>query len=127
MPATLDMLSPTYVQADRFVLTLHEASDPPLAFRPITINVDYSAADPGGINFPLELLVQPGGEQGGSARGYVRRVYRRHAPTTVTFTAPGAGLYFVLLREIHHNRWQGRLVLEVGGDAFGETIVRTRT
>ena len=96
MPATLDMLSPTYIGADRFTLSLDEASDPPVAFRPITLHVDYGEAYPAGINFPLELIIQPGGRHGGKARGYTRRVYRRHAPDTITFTAPGAGLYLVL-------------------------------
>jgi len=126
MPATLDILSPTYVKADRITLTVDEGSEPLQPFKPITINIDYGDADPSGIACPIETILQPGGSKGGAAYGYRYKVHRRTPPDSWTFTVPSAGTYLVLVREIHHNRWQGRLVITVEGDAFGDDIVRER-
>ena len=126
MVATLDTLSPTYVGADRISLEVDTSSEPLQPFKPITINIDYTDGGEAGIHVPIETIVQPGGDKGGDAYGYHYKVHRRTPPDTITFTVPSAGLYLVVVREIHHNRWQGRLEINVEGDQFGEDIERTR-
>ena len=126
MPATLDMLSPKNVQASKISLALLPNSEPLLPYVPITVTVNYDDGDPEGVSLPLVFVVQPGGK-GGVAGGYKRTVYSRIKPTALTFTVPGAGSYLVSLSELFHNRWQGRLVLDVQGDGYGETIVRSRS
>lgn len=126
MPATLDILSPTYVKADKIALSLAPDSEPLLPYVPITILVEYSAADPIGVSLPLIFVVQPSGT-GGEPGGYKRVVYSNTHPASLTFTVPGAGAYLVTLTELFHNRWQGRLTITVEGDGYGETIVRSRS
>lgn len=126
MPATIDILSPTYVPADKIRLSLLEGIEPLLPYVPITVLVNYTGADPQGISLPLVFTVQPGGT-GGVTGGYRRVVYSRFSPSALTFTVPRSGTYLVTLAELFHNRWQGRLTIEVAGDGYGETIVRSRS
>jgi hypothetical protein len=41
----------------------------------------------------------------------------------ISFRPRGAGRYLVLLREQSHNRWQGRLEVEVTGEQFDDVEV----
>jgi hypothetical protein len=125
--ATIDTLSPTFAGEDRIGLALAPDSEPLLPWIPVTVDVTYEDADPEGIALPLVFTVQPMGEKGGAAQGYKRDTLRITAPTALTFTVPAAGQYLVTLKEWMHNRWQGRLVITVEGDSFGDDIVRERS
>ena len=114
----IDIISPVYVGEDKISITVAEESKPLLALRPITVNIDYSGAGTDGITLPLRFIVQPGFGEGGPAGGYIEKIFRRDKPTSYTFTPIGAGDYLILIKETGHNRWQGRLVVTVGGDQF---------
>jgi hypothetical protein len=114
-PVIIDELSPSYIGEDRFGLALNENSQTPAAFSSITIDVDYSGAEPEGVVLPLELIVQAP-----SASGFVRRFYTRTAPSSVIFRPAEGGLHLVMLREVGHNRWWGRLRVQVDGDQLEE-------
>lgn len=125
MPATVDILAPSYVGAQKIALALLPDQEPLHPNTPITVSVDYTGAAPAGIALPLVFLVQPAGA-GGSAGGYREVYYRVVAPSALTFTVPGPGQYLVSLTEVFHNRWQGRLIVTVEGDGYGATVVRSR-
>lgn len=125
MPATVDILSPIYVGESRIVLALLPDQEPLRPNVPITVSVNYDKADPEGVSLPLVFMVQPS-EIGGPAGGYKEVYYRIVAPSALTFTVPGPGEYLVSLTEVFHNRWQGRLIVNVTGDGYGATIVRSR-
>jgi hypothetical protein len=125
MPATVDILSPTYVGESKIDLALLPDQEPLRPNVPITVSVSYAKAAPSGIELPLVFILQPSGA-GGVAGGYRETYYRTVAPTALTFTVPGPGAYLVSLTELFHNRWQGRLIVNVTGDGYGATIVRSR-
>jgi hypothetical protein len=125
MPATVDILAPTYVSEARIDLALLPDQEPLRPNVPITVSVNYDKADPQGIQLPLVFIVQPA-SIGGVAGGYREVYYRVVAPDALTFTVPGPGEYLVSLTEVFHNRWQGRLIVNVTGDGYGATIVRSR-
>ena len=125
MPATVDMLAPTYVSETRIDLALLPDQEPLRPNVPITVSVSYTRTKPNGIELPLVFVVQPAGA-GGAAGGYREVYYRVVAPDALTFTVPGPGEYLVSLTEVFHNRWQGRLVVNVTGDGYGATIIRSR-
>lgn len=110
---TIDEISPAYVGDDRISLTL-DPSSTPRSLVPIQVNVSYAAAEPEGIELPLELLIS-------GDNTHVRSVFRQAAPTSVVFVPEGAGPHLVLLRELAHNRYVGRLVIDVAGDALQTT------
>ena len=124
--AIIDKLSPVYIGEDRFGLTLDPISDPPLVGRQITVNVDYSDAGDDGVELPLEFIVQPGFDGGGPGNGYKRVWFSRVAPSTLTFVAPAAGQFLLLLKEVYHNRWQGRLIVTVQGDKYAKAVPMER-
>jgi hypothetical protein len=121
------MLSPAHVGSDKISLALAPDSEPLLPWVPIIVNVSYASVPSAGVSLPMVFTIQPGDDIGGEARGYQRTTYRKHVPDSLTFRVPAAGLYLVTLKELFHNRWQGRLVITVEGDPFGETIVRERS
>ena len=125
--ALIDDISPVTVGEDKIKLTLDPASDPPLANRPITINVDYSDADPNGVVLPLRFVLQPAFGGGGAGNGYDEYTYRNVAPSTLTVQVANAGEYLLLLKECFHNRWQGRLILNVEGDPFTTEVETERS
>jgi hypothetical protein len=117
MTTALDRVSPSYMGVDRFRLNVSELSKPLLDGKVVTIDVDYAGAEPGGVQLPLILRVQP---EFGTGRGYRRKAFRRSAPKSITFRPRGAGSYLVLLQEQSHNQWQGRLTVQVGGEQFDD-------
>ena len=127
MANKIDIIAPTDIGKDAIALNINEDSEPLRAAKVLQIDVDYTSVDEGGIEVPLELIIQPAFGGGGTANGYKRKVYRRTAPSRILYLPPMGGSYLVLLREIHHNRLQGRLVIDVAGDKYAEPIVRTRT
>lgn len=116
--AAISRISPTYVGEDRIIVTLNSSSLSPLARQPVTLDIDYDNADPEGIILPIEIIVQPAFGSGGEGGGYIRKIFRRSAPTSFSFTPIGAGKYLIIVREIAHNFWQGRIVITVSGDDF---------
>lgn len=109
----LDEICPSYVGEDRLRLTLADAHDPLIAFRPVLINVDYSRALPEGIMLPLELTVTAPSEVNST-----RMLFRRFAPQQVAFTPREGGSFLVRVAELFHNKWWGTLVLDINGDRF---------
>ena len=83
---------------------------------------DFDNHHPGGVVLPLILQVQPAFGRG---VGYFEKVFRKTRPNSFAFSVPSAGQYLVLLRECFHNRWQGRLLIQVEGEEFTQ-ILSTR-
>src|SRR3954469_2636970 len=109
----IDELSPATIGEDKISLTIDPSTDPPTALKAVQVNVDYSAADPFGVELPLNMIVQ-----GPTAESYIERTFRRFVPNTLSFVPLAAGEYLVVLREVAHNRWVGRLRFTVVGDRF---------
>lgn len=109
----IDQLSPATIGEDKIALSLDASTNPATALRAVQVNVDYSAAGEAGIALPLDLIVQ-----GPTEDGYIERTFRRFKPSTISFVPLAAGEHLVLLREQAHNRWVGRLRINVVGDPF---------
>jgi hypothetical protein len=54
--------------------------------------------------------------QGPLAGQRQRRLFEHALPSSVLLTPRSGGRHFILIRELHHNRWQGRLFIDVAGD-----------
>jgi len=113
-----DEISPRTLGEDRFDLTLDVPEGLDVldfvarAHSLVTVNVSYERADPEGALLPLEFVVV--GPSGDSTRQ--TRHFQRFAPSTITFRPREGGETLVVLRELYHNRWFGRLVIDVEGD-----------
>jgi len=115
--ATADDLSPRSLGTRRLTLTLSAETQVLAAFRPLTVDVDYSAAAPEGVVLPLEMtIVGPRGATERSPRFFARHFYRRTRPSSLTFIPTEGGDYLVRVAEVGHNRWWGALALSVTGD-----------
>ena len=114
MSISLDEICPPYVGEARLVLQL-QSTGTVRAFEHASILVDYSATAPEGVVLPLELLIQ-----GPSPQSYARRVFLRSRPTALIFTPREGGAHLLTLREFAHNRWWGRLVVDVQGQLLQE-------
>jgi hypothetical protein len=112
----VDWIAPDYVEEERITLSLDEGEEPK-ADHSLTVNVDYTAAGEHGVMLPLELIVQPCFGEGGASLGYLRKVFRRLVPSSYMVTPPSSGRYLVVLREMFHNQFFGRLFVDVAGDA----------
>jgi hypothetical protein len=119
MTATLDSLSPYYIGADKIAVSLDQSSIL-RTFQPITLNFDYSQTGINGIILPIEVVVQPAFYPGGPAAGFKSKLFKKSRPESFTFTPPSAGQYLVLIRELFHNKWQGRIVLNISGDNISD-------
>jgi hypothetical protein len=117
---TIDSISPTFIGADMIDIAIDDASKPLTVGKVITLNFGYSRTLPGGLVKPLKLIVQPAF---GSGAGYIEETFDTFIPDSFAFQVQGAGQYLVVLREVGHNQWQGRVLLDVAGDQFQE--VRT--
>lgn len=115
----LDELSPTYYGEDRIRLQLAESIETVRAFSAVVLAVDYSATLPAGIVLPLELTVTPPS----GAPNFLRRTFRRLAPSTLAFTPREGGRHLVRLAELFHNHWVGFLELDVEGDPVREQVI----
>lgn len=113
----LDLISPNYVGEDRIAITVDPVSKPLTVGRIITLNFDYSATKPVGVVKPLKLILQPAF---GDGAGYQEVVFDRFVPSSYAFQVNGAGQYLAVIREVGHNLWQGRIVLDVAGDQYQE-------
>lgn len=108
---TIDQISPPYVGEDRLTLKLANPNQKPLARQPIQVDVDFSATNPEGVVLPMELVLQ-----GPNPPDHKRRVFTRDVPTSFVLVPEVKGPHFILFHELGHNRWQGRLQIEVDGE-----------
>jgi hypothetical protein len=110
--SALDELAPEYAEDARIKLTLADPLSPIRARQPLTVLVDVSGCEPQGVQLPMELLiVGPNG-----ARTFEHHTDRRLVRPSITFTPRSSGRYAVTYREAAHNRWWGRLDVDVVGD-----------
>ncbi|MCP4674325.1 MAG: hypothetical protein GY854_02165 [Deltaproteobacteria bacterium] len=126
MVALIDRISPTFLGDSRIRVSINPCCEPLMAFRPITVDLNYDDAEPEGVVLPLEITVQPAFAEVSAAGGYRHKVFHRHVPSSYTFTVPSAGDYLILIREYAHNQWQGRLVITVAGNRLSTEHSRTR-
>ncbi len=119
---TIDTLSPSNVGEDRVVLTLNAAIATPRSLQSVIIDIDYSAAAPEGITPPIEILFKSALDP----ESFGRSIFLTRLPEAFSFSPGSSGNYLILLRELGHNRWQGRLEIEVIGDEFSrvDTVER---
>jgi len=113
--ARIDTVSPLEVGEDRIVITLDPTT---LAIEgtPIAVLFDYTDADEdGGVVLPLLVSVQPAF---GNGEGFQQKTFRLTRPRQFTFLVDKAGQYLITIRESAHNKWQGRLLLDVDGNRF---------
>lgn len=110
-PSIIDDISPETIGEDKISLALDPSTLLPRSFTTILVNVDYSRCAPDGVILPLEILIQAP-----TAGNVVRRVARRAAPGSIAFKAHEGGLHGVVVREMGHNRWVGKLRVLVAGD-----------
>jgi hypothetical protein len=111
LPPLLEEISPETIGEDRIDLRLDDGILQPRAGQVVVVNIDYSRCAPEGIALPLELVVQTP-----SATGFTRRFFTRTKPTSITFRPREGGGHLVLLRELYHHHWFGRLRVKVIGD-----------
>jgi hypothetical protein len=121
----IDILSPRTIGAENISIQLDPSSEPLLTYKPVTLMIDYSACLPAGISLPLELIVQPA-KTNSLNSGFISALFRRSAPSSYTFIPQTAGQHLIRLREIAHNRYQGRLTIVVGGDEFNRIEIGDR-
>lgn len=117
--ALIDEISPTYIGEDRIALTLSDPNVSVLAFVPFQVDVNYDAAEPEGLVLPLELVFQSP-----SGKVIKRTVFARTPPSSLLLVPRERGQHFLLLREMFHNRWQGRLVIDVQGEDLDDGQMR---
>lgn len=111
--AQLDELAPRYMREDRIDVTLDSLQVRVAALESVLLSVSYQRTLPEGVVLPLIFEVQ-----GPSPSSYQRRVYSRVAPTAVIFTPREGGTHLVVIRENAHNRWFGKLRLDVEGETI---------
>ena len=117
---TLDELCPDDVGRRAVRLELARL-DPPKAFEAVDVSVSLDpvlgqVAAVVGLALPLELTITAP-----SRSGFVRHVYRRAVPSSVSFIPREGGPHLVRLRELGHNRYWGALTVDV----IGEPLART--
>lgn len=118
MPNIIDELCPPTVGEKRIVLSLSEDSLSPRAFTAVNVLVDYTACDPEGVVYPLELTIVVPTEQD------FRRVrFNRSAPSTISFQPREGGRHVLRLGELGHNRWFGFIEIDVAGESATSTPV----
>ena len=122
----LEMLSPDFDELEKVTSTQDVTGDV-FAFDPVTVNLDYSkcetANDAGeGVVVPIEVIIQPTFGDGGEAGGYRNKIFRREAPSSFTFSVSAAGQYLIVVKEIFHNQWWGRLLINIQGDPFSTVV-----
>lgn len=106
----VDEVSPAYVGEERIKLSVSPGT-PARVGQVVQIDVDFSACLPEGASMPLDFIVQ-----GPTEEGFVSKTYRERLPVQLSFMPAQAGPHLVLLREQTHNRWHGKLKLQVEGD-----------
>lgn len=106
----IDELSPADIGEERIILSV-AASTPPRVGFVVQVDVNYEDCLPEGASLPLDFIVQ-----GPGILGHAEKVYRERLPPQVSFIPEQAGPHLILLREQTHNRWHGKLRIDVVGD-----------
>jgi hypothetical protein len=105
--ATQDELCPGYVGERWIGLSLADPLAARIPYDPIDVKVDTAKCDAvGGVQLPLELIVT-------GPTTVSRTVLLYMVPSQVSFTPREGGRHVVVLREIAHNRWVGKLRVDV--------------
>jgi hypothetical protein len=107
----LDVIAPEDCGAKLIDVQLEDPDAKPRAHQPIVIGITYDRCTTG-IVLPLIVTVTSGTSQ----ESFVRRIYRRVAPSVFVFTPREGGRHLVRVAECYHQRWQGVLRLDVAGD-----------
>lgn len=107
----VDELSPIFVGASAFKLSLADPNATPATFVTVELAVDYTETEPEEPTLPLEMLIV-----GPSKESFGRKVFRRAIPDSLFFTPIEGGRHTIVLREVGHNYWRGALVVVVEGD-----------
>lgn len=111
-PSLIEDICPEYIGEQRIVLSFDQTTVIPRAFQALIIQVDYSACDPeGGAVLPLEMLVQ-----GPSQSSFRQRIIQRTRPAELIVTPREGGPHLVVLREMAHNRFHGKIAFDVAGE-----------
>lgn len=107
-----DRFDPDNIGEDRIIVSLDSGQQAPLAGRPVSVSFDYARADAaGGVQGTVVVAVQPAL---GDGEHYQSEIFTA-PPVAFTFVPRHAGPHLLTIRESAHNRWQGRLLIEVGG------------
>jgi len=110
-PSLIEEICPEYIGEERIALSV-DPSSAPRAFQSVLIAIDYSLCDPeGGAVLPLEMLVQ-----GPSPSSFRRLVFSRTKPAEIVITPREGGRHLVVLREMAHNRFHGKVAFDVAGE-----------
>ncbi len=112
-------ISPDYLGEELISVELAEPDLKPSTGQVVQLSVGYSKTGEAGIVLPIEIIVQSP-----VAEGFESHVFRRSAPTSFVFTPIAAGPHLVLVRELFHNYWFGRLVFDVAGDELESDEIR---
>jgi hypothetical protein len=108
----LDEVSPASVGEDAITVKVAEGSRARLIVgKIIDLTVDYSSADPEGIQLPLRFTIQ-----GPTRESFDERYFSNIRPKSISFVPLVAGTYFILLKECFNNRRQGRLRVTISGE-----------
>lgn len=110
-----DEWSPEIYGQDLILLTL-APSQTPRQFEIVQIDVDYSGCLPSGVVLPLEFTVSS--ESGAAV--FQRKIFRRFAPSVLSFVPREGGQHLLRLSEAHHNRWFGSLQIDVLGERISQ-------
>ncbi len=108
--ANIDEISPNYVGEDKITLSLHDPQSQLLANVPFQIDINYDGASGAGIMLPLELIVN---DSGGKES---RKTFTRTKPSSLLLKLSTRGPHSILLKELYHNRWQGRIIVTLQGE-----------
>lgn len=110
----IDEISPDYVGAASIKLA-PATNDPARAFNPVDITVaihsNAAMAKQVKLSPPLEMTVTAP-----SPGGFMRHVFYKTVPSSITFTPREGGQHLVRLSEVGHNRWHSELVVDVQGE-----------
>lgn len=118
--ASLDEFAPTYVREQLLVIALANSLIPAKVNTAVDLTVEATgdaAADKAGLVVPIEMIVT---SPSSAARGqpFYRHVFRRKAPTQISFVPREGGDHLVVLREVAHNKWWGSIQISVVGSSL---------
>ena len=117
MPAE-DELSPSYIGEKLITIARSDDAVGVVKARDrVTLTLDLTQCEPGGVEWPLKLTVS-----GPSASSYRTKLIRR--PTTgIVVTPSEGGPHLVTVSELAHDRWWGSIKLDVQGPTLERSQV----
>lgn len=111
--ARLDRICPHYVGSGKITVQLDTATTPPYAYSATTINIDYSSTGENWVSLPIEIIIAP---SSADSDGYIRKKFTDAPPESFTWRPTRPGSHLVIVRELFHNQYQGKLEINVEGD-----------